>query len=80
MSKTEYNITWNNQKLLIRWRRITLRLAVAPWVCHGSETDPAAEVLDVLHEGVACELRAVVGDDSVRNTKMADQPLEELDS
>ena len=33
-----------------------LRLAVAPWVCYGSETDPAAEVLGVLHEGVACEL------------------------
>ena len=49
-----------------------LRLAVAPWVCHGSETDLAAEVLDVLHEGVACELRAVVGDDSVWHTKTAD--------
>ena len=32
---------------------------------------PAAEVLDVLHEGVACELRAVVGDDSVWHTKTA---------
>ena len=36
-----------------------LRLAVTPWVRHGSETDLAAEVLDVLHEGVARELRAV---------------------
>ena len=36
-----------------------LHLAVAPWVRHGSETDLAAEVLGVLHEGVACELRAV---------------------
>ena len=57
-----------------------LRLAVTPWVRHGSETDLAAEVLDVLHEGVACELRAVVGDDSVWHTKTADQSLEKLDS
>mgnify|MGYP005836493007 CR=1 FL=1 len=56
-----------------------LRLAVAPWMCHGSKTDLPAEVLDVLHEGVACELRAVVGDDSVWHTKMADQSFEELD-
>ena len=41
-------------------------------VCHGSKTDLAAEVLNVLHEGAACELRAVVGDDSVWHTKMAD--------
>ena len=57
-----------------------LRLAVAPWVCHGSKTDLATEVLNVLHEGVACELRAVVGDDSVWHTKTADQSLEKLDS
>src|SRR4051812_5606971 len=37
-----------------------------------TDTDLAAEVLNVLHEGVACELRAVVGDDSVWHTKMAD--------
>src|SRR3954470_18532079 len=49
-----------------------LRLAVAPWMCHGSKTDLAAEVSDVLHEGVACELRAVVGDDSIWHTKTAD--------
>ena len=55
-----------------------LRLAVAPWVCHGGERDLAAEVLDVLHEGVACELRAVVGDESVWHTKTAYQSLEEL--
>ena len=56
-----------------------LCLAVAPWMCHGSKTDLAAEVLDVLHEGVACELHAVVGDDSVWHTKTADQSFEELD-
>ena len=48
-----------------------LRLAIAPWMCHESKTDLAAEVLDVLHEGVTCELCAVVGDDPVRHTKMA---------
>ena len=48
-----------------------LRLAVAPGVCHGSKTDLVAEVLNVLHEGVACELRAVVGDDSVWYTEAA---------
>ena len=56
-----------------------LRLAVAPGVCHGSKTDLAAEVLNVLRECVARELHAVVGDDSVGHTKMADYPLEELD-
>ena len=56
-----------------------LRLAVAPRVCHGSKTDLAAEVLNVLHEGVACELRAVGGDNSAWHTKAADQSLEELD-
>ena len=45
-----------------------------------SETDRAAKVLNVLHEGATRELRAVVGDDSVRHTKMADYSLEELDS
>ena len=56
-----------------------LHLVVAPRVCHGSKTDLAAEVLNVLHEGVARELRVVVGDDSIWHTKMADQSFEELD-
>ena len=56
-----------------------LRLAVAPGVCHGSKTDLAAEVLNVLHEGVARELRAVVSHDSVWHTKTTDQFLEKLD-
>ena len=30
MSKTEDNIAWSNQKLYIRWRRITRRRCVAP--------------------------------------------------
>ena len=57
-----------------------LRLAVAPGVCQGSKTNLAAEVLNVLHEGVARELRAVVDDDSVWHTKMVDQSLEKFDS
>ena len=57
-----------------------LCLAVAPGVCHGSKTDLAAEVLNVLHEGVARELRVVVGDDSIWYTKTADQSFEKLDS
>ena len=56
-----------------------LRLAVALWVRHGSEIDLAAEVLGVLHEGAACKLRAVIGDDPVGYTKTAHQSFEELD-
>ena len=56
-----------------------LCLAVAPWMCHRSKTYLAAEVSDVLHEGVACELRAIVSDDSVWHTKISDQSFEELD-
>ena len=47
-------------------------------VSNGSETDFAAEVLNILHEGAACELCAVVGDDPVGYTKTAYQSLEEL--
>jgi hypothetical protein len=36
-----------------------------------SKIDFAAKVLDVLHEGVARELCAVVGDDPVWHTKTA---------
>ena len=56
-----------------------LCLAVAPGVCHGSKTDLAAEVLNILHEGVACELRAVVGDDPVRDPETANNRPEEFD-
>ena len=55
-----------------------LRLAVAPWMCHGSETDLATDVLDVLHEGVACELCAVVGDDLLGIPKRQTSPLKNL--
>ena len=56
-----------------------LSLTIASWVSNGSETDFAAEVLDILHEGAACELGAVVGDNPVRYAKTAHQSLEELD-
>jgi hypothetical protein len=36
-----------------------------------SKIDLAAKVLDILHEGVAHELCAVVGDDPIRYTKTA---------
>src|SRR4051812_23194311 len=45
----------------------------------GNETDLAAEVLSILHEGAACELRTVVSDDPVGYTVTAHEPLEELD-
>ena len=48
-----------------------LSLTIASWVSNGSETDFAAEVLDILHEGAACELCADVGDDPVGYTKTA---------
>ena len=57
-----------------------LSMALTPGVSHRSKTNLAAEVLNVLHEGVARELRAIVGGDSIWHTKMADQSLEELDS
>ena len=56
-----------------------LSLTIASWVSDGSKTDSAAEVLDILHEGAACELCAVVVDDPVGYTKMAHYSLEELD-
>ena len=43
------------------------------------KTDLAAKVLDVLHEGVARELRAVVGDGPVRDPEAANNRPEELD-
>ena len=50
-----------------------LGLTVASRVSNGSETDLATEVLHILHEGVACELRAVVGDNPIGYTKTAHQ-------
>ena len=36
-----------------------------------SEADLGAKIFDVLHEGAARELRAIVGDDPVRDSEMA---------
>jgi hypothetical protein len=44
-----------------------------------SKTNLAAKVLDILHEGAARELCAVVGDDPVWYTKAANYSFEELD-
>ena len=46
---------------------------------NGSETDLVAEVFNISHEGVACVLRAVVGDNPIGYTKTAHQSFEELD-
>ena len=43
-----------------------------------SEADLGAKVLDVLHEGAARELRAVVGDDPVRDPERQTIDLENL--
>ena len=48
-------------------------------MCHGSKTDPAAEILNVLHEGMARELCAFVGDDPVRVPETANNRPEKLD-
>ena len=44
-----------------------------------SEADLGAKILDVLHEGAARELRAIVGDDPVGNPEMENNRPEELD-
>ena len=56
-----------------------LRLTVASRMSNRSEADLGAKILDVLHEGAAHKLRAVVGDDPVRDPKTANNRPEELD-
>ena len=56
-----------------------LCLTVASRMSNRSDADLGAEVLNVLHKGVACELRAVVGDNPIGYTKTAHQSFEELD-
>ena len=56
-----------------------LRLTVASRMSNRSEADLGAKILDVLHEGAARELRAVVGDDPVRDPETANNRPEELD-
>jgi hypothetical protein len=48
-------------------------------VSNRGKTNFAAKVLDILHEGATCELRAVVGDDPVGHTETANYPFEKLD-
>ena len=56
-----------------------LRLTVASRMSNRSEADLGAKILDVLHEGAARKLRAVVGDDPVRDPETANNRPEELD-
>jgi hypothetical protein len=54
-------------------------LSIASRVSDRGKTNLASKILDVLHEGVARELSAVVGDDSIRNPEPANQSFKELD-
>ena len=47
-------------------------------MCHGSKTNPAAEILNVLHEGVACELCVVVVMILLGTPKWHTSPLKNL--
>ena len=60
------------------FRVCPLRLTVASRVSNRSEADLGAKILDVLHEGAARKLRAVVGDDPVRDPETANNRPEEL--
>ena len=57
-----------------------LSLSIAPGVCHRGKWDLASEGKNILHEGAACELGAVVGDDPGRDPEAAHQSFQELDS
>ena len=54
-------------------------LGIASWMSNKSKENLAAKVLDILHEGAARELHAVVSDDPVRNPETANNRPEELD-
>ena len=53
-------------------------LTIAPWVCHRSVADLRSKVSTTCLEEIASELRAVVGDDAVRDPKLAHEALDEL--
>ena len=57
-----------------------LSLSIAPGVCHKGEQDIASEGMNILHEGTARELGAIVGDDSGRDPEAAHKSFQELDS
>ena len=48
-----------------------LRLTVTSRMSNINEANLGAKIMDVLHEGAARELRAVVGDDPVRDPETA---------
>ena len=53
MSKTEYNIAWNNQKLYIRWRRIISHYAQL------SNSEVLSGYLSQVHSGRDLEIEMV---------------------
>ena len=57
----------------------SLYLPVASWVGHRGEAHLGAHFFAEVEEGFACELSAVVGDDSVWYSEPVDDPLDELD-
>ena len=54
-------------------------LAIAPGVRHRSVADLRSKVSTIYHEEIASELRAVVGDDAIRDPKPVHETLYELD-
>ena len=56
----------------------SLGLTIAAWVSHRGEADLDAELVAVGSEDAAGELRAIIGDDTVRHTEAADQAPDEL--
>lgn len=56
-----------------------LYLAVGPWVSNRRETELGVDVSPILHEGVAGELCAVVGDDPIGYTETANYSFEKFD-
>ena len=55
-------------------------LAIAPGVRHRSIADLRSKVSTIRLEEIASELRAVVGDDAVRDPEPAHEALDELDN
>lgn len=55
-----------------------LGLIVALRVSHGGVANAGADFFTIFHEGMAGELRAMVGDDAVWDSKSGDDALDEL--
>ena len=68
--RVEYPLVQDTVKAPQHFYIRPLSLVVTSRMSNRSKIDPVAEVLNVLHEDAGCELRAVVGNDSVRHTEM----------